>query len=218
MPPLRRTKVTKRAPSRQQAKLATRDALLRAATAAFARQGLDGPSLDAICERAGFTRGAFYVHFRSREDLIAQVFAQVGSGVVAALLGPGPLAGGADRGGVDLVTTIRRFGQALASGAYPPATGVVGLHHILDACARSPLIRRRQREHLEGVRELLAGAARAGQKSGALRRDIDPEALATVLLAIVMGSEMMAALALPLDGPGCADGLVRLLDAGTSPG
>ena len=54
----------------QAAKQETREALLQAAMAEFAEKGLDLPSLDAICARAGFTRGAFYVHFRDREELV----------------------------------------------------------------------------------------------------------------------------------------------------
>ena len=45
--------------TREETKQATRDALISAGMALFAEQGLDGPSLDAICDRAGFTRGAF---------------------------------------------------------------------------------------------------------------------------------------------------------------
>ena len=51
----------------------TRAALLDAGLAEFAAHGLDTPSLDAICARAGFTRGAFYVHFRDREDFVVAV-------------------------------------------------------------------------------------------------------------------------------------------------
>ena len=51
----------------------TRAALLDAGLAEFAAHGLDTPSLDAICARAGFTRGAFYVHFKDREDFVVAI-------------------------------------------------------------------------------------------------------------------------------------------------
>src|SRR5262245_37416602 len=50
--------------TREFGKQETREALLRAGMEMFAEQGLDAPSLDALCARAGFTRGAFYVHFK----------------------------------------------------------------------------------------------------------------------------------------------------------
>ena len=58
---------------RESAKRETREALIAAALAEFAEHGLAAPSLDAICARAGFTRGAFYVHFRDRDDLMVGV-------------------------------------------------------------------------------------------------------------------------------------------------
>src|SRR5262245_28250994 len=68
-------------PSRRPAgKRATREALIRAGMAELARQGLQQASLDAICGRAGYTRGAFYVHFEDREDFVAAVMERVLSG------------------------------------------------------------------------------------------------------------------------------------------
>lgn len=48
---------------------ATRDRLLEAAAEAFREEGLQGASVEAICTRAGFTRGAFYSNFESKEQL-----------------------------------------------------------------------------------------------------------------------------------------------------
>ena len=48
---------------------ATRDRLLEAAADAFREEGLQGASVEAICTRAGFTRGAFYSNFESKEQL-----------------------------------------------------------------------------------------------------------------------------------------------------
>ena len=68
---------TAKAKSRDVAKQETRQALIQAGMAAFSEEGVDMPSLDAICARAGFTRGAFYVHFKDREDFFAAVVEQV---------------------------------------------------------------------------------------------------------------------------------------------
>ena len=48
---------------------ATRARLLEAAAEAFREEGLQGASVEAICTRAGFTRGAFYSNFESKEQL-----------------------------------------------------------------------------------------------------------------------------------------------------
>lgn len=56
--------------SRQQARtLATRRRLLAAAEKAFARDGFEATRLEDIAGLAGYTRGAFYANFRSKEDI-----------------------------------------------------------------------------------------------------------------------------------------------------
>lgn len=47
----------------------TRERLLDAAFEVFARQGVQGASIEAVCEAAGFTRGAFYSNFENKEEL-----------------------------------------------------------------------------------------------------------------------------------------------------
>lgn len=53
----------------------TRARLMEAATQLFAEVGLEGSSVEAICERAGFTRGAFYSNFETKDELFLQLAA-----------------------------------------------------------------------------------------------------------------------------------------------
>ncbi len=55
----------------------TRARLLEAAAEVFAEVGLDAASVEAICERAGFTRGAFYSNFESKDELMLAVTAHI---------------------------------------------------------------------------------------------------------------------------------------------
>ena len=58
------------APSRQAARTAaTRRKLLLAAEQTFARDGYEAARLEDIAARAGYTRGAFYANFESKEDI-----------------------------------------------------------------------------------------------------------------------------------------------------
>jgi AcrR family transcriptional regulator len=52
---------------------ATRQKLLDAAAQVFAEVGLDAASVEAICDRAGFTRGAFYSNFDSKDELFLEL-------------------------------------------------------------------------------------------------------------------------------------------------
>lgn len=47
----------------------TRGRLIDAAVEVFVEEGLQGASVESICTRAGFTRGAFYSNFSSKEQL-----------------------------------------------------------------------------------------------------------------------------------------------------
>ncbi|MGO2745583.1 TetR/AcrR family transcriptional regulator [Microbacterium sp.] len=55
----------------------TRARLLDAAAQVFAEVGLEGASVEAICERAGFTRGAFYSNFESKDELFLELASSV---------------------------------------------------------------------------------------------------------------------------------------------
>ncbi|MFT4229964.1 MAG: TetR family transcriptional regulator [Microbacterium sp.] len=55
----------------------TRARLLDAAAEVFAEVGMDAVSVEAICERAGFTRGAFYSNFASKEELFLALITQL---------------------------------------------------------------------------------------------------------------------------------------------
>lgn len=52
---------------------ATRQKLLDAAAQVFAEVGLDAASVEAICDRAGFTRGAFYSNFETKDELFLEL-------------------------------------------------------------------------------------------------------------------------------------------------
>ncbi|MER7012250.1 TetR/AcrR family transcriptional regulator [Saccharopolyspora sp. NPDC000359] len=52
----------------------TTERLLAAAFETFADRGFYGASIEEICDRADLTRGAFYYHYRTKEDLFFGLF------------------------------------------------------------------------------------------------------------------------------------------------
>src|ERR1700722_13115888 len=60
----------------QQRTEATRRALLDAARRIFARDGFEAARIEDIAGATGHTRGAFYAHFSSKEDLFFALFEQ----------------------------------------------------------------------------------------------------------------------------------------------
>jgi TetR/AcrR family transcriptional regulator, transcriptional repressor for nem operon len=56
-------------------KQATRERIVEAAGRRFKQDGIDGAGVAAVMSDAGLTNGAFYAHFASKEDLVANVLA-----------------------------------------------------------------------------------------------------------------------------------------------
>ena len=55
--------------TRKESQAHTRERLMRSACDVFARRGLQQASIDEVAEDAGFTKGAFYANFKSKEEL-----------------------------------------------------------------------------------------------------------------------------------------------------
>ncbi len=55
--------------TRAEKKAETRSSLLDAAAEVFARRGMQQASIEEVAEHAGFTKGAFYANFESKEEL-----------------------------------------------------------------------------------------------------------------------------------------------------
>ena len=186
--------------SREKAKERSREALITAAMYLFGKYGLDGPSLEDICARAGYTRGAFYVHFKDRDDLIVAVMERTRARLIESFVA-----------GRDFESIVRGFGDAVAAGAYPPPAGVVKLHNFLDACARSVPVRRRHLAFLDELRGYLAEVGRAAQNAGKVRSDVDAEMLALLLLTLVTGVDTLLELGFDFDVRGGAAAMLKLM-------
>jgi AcrR family transcriptional regulator len=190
---------------REASKQETRDALIAAATAELAEKGLETASLDAICARAGFTRGAFYVHFRDRDELVVAVVDRILTNLFDAVIPAG-------EGPEDLDRTVAQYVAMVARQA-PAVRGTTGWRHhqTLAACVRSPALRERYASlQLEAISRV-ARAARAGQRAGTVRKDVPAQALAEILVILTMGMGVMLDLEIPFDLAGGARTVKALL-------
>ena len=199
--------------ARELAKQETREALVQAAIAEFAEKGLDLPSLDAICARAGFTRGAFYVHFRDREELLGAVMERVLDAVLDAVMGTEGAAN-------DLETIVARyvtvaafeFSDAARRAAVPSVVPVgVPFHQILAACQRNEETRALMERVLGRALHRLTDAAASDQDRGRARGDVPPREIAVLLLVLALGVRAAADLRLPVEVEPARDALLRLL-------
>lgn len=174
----------------------TRLKLLETAAVAFAESGYEGTSLSELLRRSQVSRGAFYFHFVSKEDLalatyrvkleqlIDQTYEEVGA---------------QPDGLTQLVTTIRvsvrrlhddpslrvvvRLGNDLAGGAGPDSE-----------------FSRYQERSIDGFRQII----QRGLDDGSIRQGIDAREAAEDVLALLVGADRLSGFL-----TGGADGISR---------
>ncbi|MFD3666015.1 TetR/AcrR family transcriptional regulator [Streptomyces sp. NPDC058659] len=140
----------------------TRAALLKAALEAFAEHGFHATTIEQICERAGYTRGAYYSNFASKEELFLALFDEHSDRTVRRL---------ADA--IDALTaedyTLARLAE-LAARIEPDerdwylVTTEFTLHAIRDRQAAWVLARHDERLRAEIARGLTLVLRRAGRE------------------------------------------------------
>lgn len=155
-----------------------RRAIVAAATEHFAREGYRGTGIAAIAKAAGITTGGVLHHFGSKEGLLVAVLQQRDREAVARFEAAprGTVADELDRW-VDVAT----WNEGRAA--------VAALHTVLlaESIAEDHPARGFFRERNRQVVGVLAGTLRRGVERGELRSDLDVEAKAAELHALIEG-------------------------------
>ena len=185
-------------PRRRTPRSEVRERILTAAVTTFASEGFAGATIDMIAEAAGFTKGAVYSNFGSKDDLF---FALLDAQVTAR---------------VTLITKL--IEQVGASEGPESAAAAVGkalmqaIHENTDyqllfieywlRAARDPQIRERFAKHR---RELIDRTMKAIDPAVFAWTGLSPEALGTLLVALSNGfaiEEIVAPGTVPPELPG----------------
>jgi TetR/AcrR family transcriptional regulator, transcriptional repressor for nem operon len=182
----------------------TRASLIAAALEEFATHGLDA-SLDAICARAGLTRGAFYVHFADREALILAVMDHVLGDFVTLLTGVRAEVGGSER-------AIQLF-IAAAHARSPAVHGGRALRffHLMDACHRSSRVGDTYRKLILDARDRIDEGISVDQAAGRIREAPVSPALADLLTVFAFGVVAALELEIPVDVPRLGKTMLAML-------
>ncbi len=114
----------------------TRSALLDAAADVFARRGYHAASLDEVAEAAGFSKGAVYSNFASKEDLFIALIDQHGRALIK------EFGDAAARGEQDASSLIERLSDVYKSRRAKPETWALWTEFTLFAI-RNPHLRER---------------------------------------------------------------------------
>lgn len=156
----------------------TRARLLDAAIDRFATDGLDA-SFDAVAADAGVTKGALYHHFASKQGLVEAVYREAIQRHAARVIAASSSGTGRERllglvsSSVELYSSSTPFYRLLSQ-----------LH---DAASRSEALGAIAERSQGNQLAYFTAAVVRGQRDGSVRADVDPEALALVVRASVLG-------------------------------
>ena len=168
--------------------------ILTAAHRCFARRGLHATTMQEIADEARLSAGALYRYFDGKEALI-EALADWGREVkLEAFEGLEP------GGGVEALVRVVSVMLKPLEVDSPETEAALRLDVRLWAEALDqPRIRRLFRRQMAAIHEPIADFLRAERKAGRIRRDVDPEALGEVIIALLAGLELQRAFDAELD-------------------
>ena len=169
--------------TRQESQAETRKRLLEAANAVFATHGFGGATVEQIASQAGFTRGAFYSNFASKDDLFLALLEQrLGEGI-AAVSGILEMAGSWD----GMIERLRERGMMRR-----PANvrWFLLISEFRAYALRHPRVRARLAEHERRERRALARAVVLQFEAAGVDPPAEPERIALLLQCLDHGLQL----------------------------
>ncbi len=165
---------------------ARRDRLLAAALKCFSRDGFHRTTTADIVRESGVSQGTLYLYFKSKDDLIAAL-ADDRHQHEAAL---NALAEHEEDPLKSILALVRLYAERLSDISQSDALRV-GLQGWAEAL-RNERVRIGVLEGVSLARTALVRVIRRGQRTGVFRRDLDAEAMASLLVAIFQGFVLRA--------------------------
>lgn len=142
--------------TREESRQQTQARLLAAAREVFGREGYAGTSVDAVAEAAGFSKGAFYSNFDSKEALFLALLERHMAGEVAL---SGEVAGAGD----SVERVIERIAERYSGDAEDISWCLLSIEFALHA-TRAPAFAARRaalmQQHYESVAGIITAVAR----------------------------------------------------------
>jgi TetR/AcrR family transcriptional repressor of nem operon len=166
----------------------SRTRLLDAAMQVIRAQGYSGTTVDDICSTAGLTKGAFFHHFDSKEDLAVAAAAHF-SQMAERLFGAAPYRELADP--LDRVLGYIDFRAAILVGPIPEFTCLLGTM-VQEAYDAHPAIRSACVAYISAHAAEVAKDIEAAKALYAPGAEWSPESLALYTQAVLQGAFVLA--------------------------
>ncbi|TAM74175.1 MAG: TetR/AcrR family transcriptional regulator [Chloroflexota bacterium] len=156
------------------------DQILDAASRVFARRGFGAARMDDVASESGLSKGALYLYFRSKDQLIDALVGRIVSAETQRLHD-------SRAGGGSVADRLAAFGRAfagelLALGPLAPVFPEVYARAMRHATVRAVFQR-----YLAGFRTELGALLSEGRASGELRPDFDPDQAALGVVGLMEG-------------------------------
>jgi TetR/AcrR family transcriptional repressor of nem operon len=165
----------------------TRRKIVEAAAPIFNQRGYEGSSLNDLMEATGLKKGGIYRHFSSKEELAAEAFDYTWEAAwKARLLHVDEKANGIEK----LKQLIANFVDYRS----PVAGGCPILNTAIDADDGNPVLRARVAKALRSWLTRLQSIVNQAKERRETRADVDPKAVATLIVASLEGALMMSRL------------------------
>ncbi len=165
---------------RQRRAQETRDRLFVAACELFVTQGYAGTTVDSIATRAGVAKGTFFVHFKTKDAVAAELIG-IQTSAARRARDKALAAGGT---AIDAMrATVLTLGRQ-AGGSHMLTRAVIA------ATLESGEVAGASTRLFEGLLQLLEADAQAGKRAKLLAADADPLQVATRLLAAYLGAAL----------------------------
>jgi TetR/AcrR family transcriptional repressor of nem operon len=165
-----------------------RTKLLDAAMAVIRAQGYAATSVDELCRAAGVTKGAFFHHFRTKEELGVAAAGHFGA-MAAALFAAAPYRTLADP--AERVLGYVDFRTAIIGGELPEFTCLLGTM-VQEAYATHPAIRAACAAEITGHAATLEADIAAAMAATGRRHDFTPASLALHTQGVLQGAFVLA--------------------------
>jgi len=156
--------------------------IIEHATKLFLRKGYHGTSIDDITRAAKLTKGSFYWYFKSKEDMLRTILLSFEHDFLDELI---VSIDGIETGTRDKLAKFIRFLPAFAY--YNPELCVVFTTLSGELVGARHKIEVEIRRIYKKYQDFLAGLMELGMKDGMVREDLDPQLLASVIIALHNG-------------------------------
>ena len=160
---------------REEQRSQARDKILTAAAACFAEKGYSGCSVQDIADRAGMSKGALYVYYKSKEELFKAMYV---------------IEHNSAKERMDEATAVPPFldgilhfmSQCITDSAFPMDHRLWA--EVLAVAARDPAIKKGFVESERAMRKFWVGMLHKAAEAGEIDTSLDLDATAIWLIAL----------------------------------